>query len=56
MAYCQLMRTEYLPGGRSRQQLVLSLGRADRLDVAALRRMAADITAGHTDQIGRAHV
>lgn len=49
MAYCQLMQTEYLPGGRSRQQLVLSLGRADRLDVAALRRMAADITAGHTD-------
>lgn len=48
VTYCQLMQTEYVPGGGSRQRLVQSLGRADRLDLDALRRMAARVTAGET--------
>lgn len=47
--YCQLMQTQYTGHGTSRQRLVLSLGRTDRLDLAALREMAAAVTQGKTD-------
>ena len=45
------MQTQYQKGGggSSRQRLVLSLGRADRLDMDALRRMAAAVSRGRTD-------
>lgn len=46
--YCQLMRTQYEKGS-SRQRMILSLGRADRLDLEALRQMAAEVTRGRTD-------
>ena len=48
VTYCQLMQTQYRKDG-SRQRLVLSLGRADRLDVDALRKMAAAVSEGRTD-------
>lgn len=48
VTYCQLMQTQYQKGS-SRQRLVLSLGRADRLDVEALREMAAAVSRGRTD-------
>lgn len=46
--YCQLIQTQYTGQGSSRQRLVLSLGRADRLDREALQQMAAAITRGET--------
>lgn len=48
VSYCQLMQTQY-QNGRSRQRLVLSLGRADRLDMDALREMTAQISRGRAD-------
>jgi len=48
VSYCQLMQTQYQKG-TSRQRLVLSLGRADRLDLDALREMAAQVSRGRTD-------
>lgn len=49
VTYCQLMQTQYRKGGSSRQRLVLSLGRADRLDMDALRQMAAAVSRGRAD-------
>lgn len=49
VSYCQLMQTQYAGGGKSRQRLVLSLGRADRLDMDALREMAERVSAGERD-------
>ena len=46
VSYCQLMQTQYTGGGKSRQRLVLSLGRAERLDMDALREMAEQVSAG----------
>lgn len=48
VTYCQLMQTQYR-NGSSRQRLVMSLGRADRLDMEALREMAAAVSRGRTD-------
>lgn len=48
VSYCQLMQTQYQKGG-SRQRLILSLGRADRLDMEALRRMTVQVSRGRTD-------
>ncbi len=48
VTYCQLMQTQYRDG-TSRQRLVKSLGRADRLDLDALREMAAAVSRGRTD-------
>lgn len=48
VCYGQLVQTEYTGGGRSRQRLVLSLGRTDRLDMDALREMAAAVSRGET--------
>ena len=48
VTYCQLMQTQYRDG-TSRQRLVKSLGRADRLDLDALREMAATVSRGRTD-------
>lgn len=42
------MQTQYRKGG-SRQKLILSLGRADRLDMDALREMAAQVSRGRAD-------
>ncbi len=47
--YCQLMRTEYRKGGGSRQRLVLSLGRSERVDMPALEALVEGVNRGRAD-------